>query len=77
MNYTAMAAVLGQLTTRDEAGTHFTEYTSADNLQWLEDSGLIEITRPVHESSGIAYEQKYWSVNVTDDGIAFIEQYAA
>lgn len=77
MRYAAMAACLELLTTRDEPGTHFTEYTSADTLEWLEDSGLVEITRPVHPATGIAYEQKYWSVSVTDDGLAFIEQYAA
>ena len=76
MDYAAMAAILGDLTTKDEAGTHFTEYVSADNLQWFEDSGLIEINRPVHEASGIQYEQREWTVTVTDEGLAFVETYA-
>lgn len=77
MRYAAYATILEQLTTRDEAGVHFTEYMDHDTLVWLEDSGLIEITRPTHASTGIAYAQEYWTVSVTDAGKDFIAQYAA
>lgn len=57
---------LGKLTTRDEAGRHFTQWSRY--WQELEDAGLIEIDRPVHGSTGIPYSQEYWTLQVTQLG---------
>lgn len=62
---------LATLCERDEAGRHFTETCGC--LGELEDSGLIEIERPVHEATGIPYSQEYWHMAVTDAGIAEVE----
>lgn len=64
--------MLGMITTRNEAGRHFTETHAADWLNRMEAAGLIEINRPVHQT-GIAYSQEYWSVQVTEEGIALGE----
>lgn len=60
---------LGEITTRDEAGTHFTQIYSDEWLDKMESNGLITINRPIHEPTGIAYSQEYWSVEVTHEGI--------
>jgi hypothetical protein len=65
--------ILAVITTRDEAGKHFTEVYDGDDLAELEEKGLIEISRPVHEATGIAYSQEHWGVQVTDDGMALVE----
>lgn len=62
---------LGTLTTRDEAGTHFTEYSAS--WQVFEELGLIEITRPVHDATGISYSCEYWGLEVTAAGQALID----
>lgn len=56
--------------TRNEAGRHFTEVFP----EWkeLEESGLIDVYRPVHSQTGIPYSQEYWSVEVTWDGLDLI-----
>jgi hypothetical protein len=58
---------LGQLSTRDDAGRHFTETHNAAWLARLEQIGLITIDRPVHAATGIAYDQQYWSVEVAPE----------
>jgi hypothetical protein len=65
------ARLLGQLTTRDEAGTHFTQNPLFPNtwLEKMEAAGFIEINRPVHGPTGIAYGQDEWSVEVTPAGV--------
>lgn len=65
--------ILAVLSTRDEAGKHFTEVYDGDDLAELEEKGLIEIGRPVHEATGIAYSQEHWTVAVTQDGIDLVE----
>ena len=62
---------LATLSERDEAGRHFTETCGC--LAELEAAGWIEIDRPVHEQTGIAYSREYWRLNVTDEGIAEVE----
>lgn len=62
---------LATLTEHDEAGRHFTE--TCPLWQELEDAGLIEIDRPVHEQTGIAYSQEYWRLTVTDEGQAAVD----
>jgi len=52
--------------TRDEAGTHFTEWM--DHFEYLESVGLIAIHRPVHEATGIPYSQEHWTLEVTPLG---------
>lgn len=64
--------VLAVITTQDEAGEHFTAVYDADDLSELEDEGLIEVSRPVHEQTGIEYGQEHWTVRVTDDGMDFV-----
>ena len=67
------ATILAQIVTRDEAGRHFTEVYATDDLMELEHEGLIEIARPVHDATGIRYQQEYWSVNVTQEGQALVD----
>lgn len=59
------------LTTRNEAGRHFTEWAS--HYGELEAAGLIAIGRPVHSATGISYGQEHWSVEVTQDGIDLVD----
>lgn len=56
--------MLGELTTKDAAGRHYTETHSAEWLDRMEAAGYITIDRPVHEATGIAYSQEYWTVQV-------------
>ena len=69
---TDLIHILAQLTTRDEAGRHFTTTVSHDDLAALEADGLIEINRPVH-ASGLPYDEQYWSVEVTAAGVDLVE----
>lgn len=64
--------LLSTLTTRDEAGRHFTERFARADLDQLESDGLITITRPVHQT-GIPYDQAHWSVEVLSEGVALVE----
>lgn len=66
---------LSRMTTRDEAGRHFTERYSDDVLQDLEDEELIEIHRPVHGPTGIDYDRQYWTVEVTGEGQSLVDLY--
>jgi hypothetical protein len=59
------------LTTRDDAGRHFTEWS--EHYEVLESEGLIAIHRPVHGSTGIDYDLQYWSLELTEKGIALVE----
>lgn len=67
--------ILSIITTRNEAGRHFTSIHSYADLLALESEGLITIDRPVHEATGIPYDQQYWSVEATPDGVATVESY--
>lgn len=64
---------LATLTERDESGRHFTQ--TCHFLNELEAYGWIEIDRPIHSATGIAYSQEYWHLSVTDAGIAEVEAY--
>jgi len=66
---------LSTLTTRDHAGRHFTETYPPDVLDDLEAEGLIVITRPVHQATGLSYDQQYWSVEATDEGQDLVDGY--
>lgn len=66
-----MIQELCEMTTRDEAGRHFT--TWSEHYVQLEEMGLISIHRPVHET-GIPYSLEYWSVEVTPKGLEVVEQ---
>lgn len=59
------------LTTRDDAGRHFTQW--ARHWQALEQLGLIEIYRPRHEATGIQFDQEYWSAQLTDAGLDMVK----
>jgi len=67
------AYILARIVTRDEDGRHFLEVWPWAALRELEEAGLIEIDRPVHEATGIPYAQEYWSVRVTEDGLGVVE----
>jgi len=69
------AYILARIVTRDEAGRHFLEVWPWESLHELEEAGLIEIVRPVHEPTGIPYAQEYWSVLVTEDGVDVMESW--
>ncbi|MEN6549222.1 MAG: hypothetical protein ABFE07_24520 [Armatimonadia bacterium] len=66
-------SILAVITTRDEAGRHFTEVYAADDLHELEEEGLLEVNRPVHAGTGIDYSQEHWSAQVTPAGIELVE----
>lgn len=57
---------LGVITTRDESGRHFTEWSRW--LETLELLDLVTVYRPRHEATGIPYGQEAWTLEVTDDG---------
>ena len=61
-------AILSRITTRDEAGQHFTTNYSDRDLIELESAGLIAIRRPKHEATGIDYSSEHWSIEVTEAG---------
>lgn len=67
--------LLSTMTNRDEAGRHFTERYAGDVLDDLESAGLIEITRPVHQPTGVGYSHEYWSLEVTPAGVALVDAY--
>lgn len=54
------------ITTRDSSGRHFTE--TSEHWESLEDAGLIEVSRPIHERTGIAYDHSHWTLTVTEAG---------
>lgn len=66
--------VLSTLTTRDEAGRHFTSRLSRTTISILEAEGLCTVSRPVH-STGIPYSEEHWSVEVTAAGVELVEAY--
>lgn len=51
---------LCNISTRDNAGRHFTEFSN--HWRELEDAGLIMINRPVH-ITGTPYSQEYWTID--------------
>lgn len=65
--------ILCVITTRDAAGVHFTSKFNDDDLAALETAGLIEISRPVHQPSGVAFGCDQWTVEVTAEGLALVE----
>ncbi len=69
------AYILARIVTRDEDGRHFLEVWPWESLRELEEAGLIEIDRPVHEPTGIRYAQEYWSVRVTREGFGVMESW--
>jgi hypothetical protein len=70
---TELLQVLSRLTTRDEAGRHFTQTVSHDDLAALEADGLIAIDRPAHAGTGLPYGEQEWSVEVTAAGLDLVE----
>jgi hypothetical protein len=66
-----MIRELCTLTTRNEAGQHFIQWSNYCNE--LEALGLIKINRPVHAATGIAYGCDQWSLEVTEDGQAIVD----
>ncbi len=58
---------LATLVTRGEDGVHFMTRYDTDWLLSMEEAGYIVISRPVHEPTGLAYSEEYWSVQVVAD----------
>lgn len=58
---------LGRLTTRDDAGQHFTALYPDEWLARMEAAGYITINRPIHAATGIPYGQEEWSVEVAEE----------
>jgi hypothetical protein len=56
---------LGELTTRDDGGRHFTEVYGTGWLEEMASLGLIRIDKPVHTATGIPYSAEYWAVLVS------------
>jgi hypothetical protein len=65
-----MIRVLCTACNRNEAGQHFTEWLDYETLEAL---GLLEIYRPVHSATGIAYDQSQWSLGITDEGLEVVD----
>ena len=65
--------ILARITTRNESGVHFTRIFGAAELATLETQGLIKITRPTHADTGLSYSEEYWTVEVTDAGIDYLD----
>lgn len=66
-----MIRELCTLTTRDEGGRHFTQFS--DYYVELESAGLITINRPVHQPTGIPYGHEHWTLEVTEAGQALVD----
>lgn len=66
---------LSDMTNRDHAGRHFTERYDDATLAALEADGLISITRPVHDQTGLPYDQQHWRLEVTQDGQDFFDNH--
>lgn len=66
-----MIRELAVITTRDDAGRHFTEW--ARFTEELEELGLIEVYRPVHAATGMAYSCEHWAVQITPDGESVVD----
>ena len=61
-----------EVTTFTEGGRHFTEAYR----RWmdLEDAGLIKVHRPVHEHTGIRFSHEYWTLELTEQGKAIVNE---
>lgn len=66
--------ILGTITTRDEAGRHFTERFDSIDFEALEAAGYLDIRRPIHQPTGIAYTQDHWTVEVTPAGQELVDE---
>lgn len=62
---------LGTITTRNDAGQHFTSF--AKHWEALEAEGLVAIDRPTHAATGIAYSHEYWTLEVTKAGQELVD----
>ena len=63
---------LGQITTHDSSGRHFTNFS--EHWELFENENLIKVHRPYHESSGLNYDQSYWSMEVTPEGHLVVDE---
>jgi hypothetical protein len=69
----AMIRELCRITTRTESGEHFT--TAFSHWADLELAGLVEVDRPIHGESGIAYSAEHWTIMVTPAGQSLVESH--
>lgn len=68
-------ASLCTISTKDEAGRHYTERYSRDLLDRLAERGWIIERKPVHEGTGLPYSEEYWWVEVTELGQDTVDTY--
>jgi hypothetical protein len=64
---------LATLTTRDEAGQHFTSLSK--HFIELQSAGLIHIAMPVHPKTGIVYDREHWTMSITELGERLVGVY--
>jgi hypothetical protein len=70
-----LLAVMREITTRDHAGVHFTSNWPGSTIEALEARGWIIVNRPVHKPTGLEYDQQYWSLEFTEEGLeAVVDQ---
>jgi hypothetical protein len=69
-----LVQILGVITTKDQAGVHFTENYTRDVLDSLESLGWVEIHKPVHEATGLEYSEENWSLEVTPEGQKVVDE---
>lgn len=68
-------ALLSTFVNRDDAGRHFTQVYPDKAIASLEAEGLIEVTRPVHDATGISWDSDRWTAEVTPAGVELVEAY--
>jgi hypothetical protein len=72
---TELLATLATISTRDEAGVHFTQ--ACPLWQELEERGWITVYRPVHDITSLPYGQEEWTCNLTEEGLQALENLEA
>ncbi len=73
MDTIKQVAILSRITTRDEAGTHFSALYDDADLDSLVADGYLHIERPTHGATGIPYSVEFATCTVTADGMALID----
>lgn len=68
-----LVATLACFVNRDDAGRHFTESYPDQTIADLELLGVVAIARPVHQATGIAWDESHWTAEVTPVGIEVVQ----
>jgi hypothetical protein len=62
---------LARITTWDASNRHFT--VIYDHWEALETEGLVAIHRPHHEGTGLPFDPRTWTVEVTREGQEIVD----